>query len=118
MPNSRDSPATTPRRVLGDLTPRALNTPSKRADLFETARATSPLKQVHAPSPQVFTDKENAPVAPKGRKRSIAEVEDAERVDDAKIRVSAVAADNRVLSTAAMSLHTVALSRSTRRPPS
>ncbi|KAL1600485.1 hypothetical protein SLS60_006871 [Paraconiothyrium brasiliense] len=76
----------TPRRILGDLTPKALNTPSKRADLSENTRAQSPLKQMQTLSPQLFGDKENVlNSALKGRKRSINEVDDAERID-AKVR--------------------------------
>ncbi|KAJ4360721.1 uncharacterized protein N0V89_001288 [Didymosphaeria variabile] len=96
----------TPRRILGDLTPKALNTPSKRADLSENTRAHSPLKQMQTLSPQLFGDKENAlNSAVKGRKRSINEVDDAERID-AKVRVGGSASGNMGLSAAAMRLHT------------
>ncbi|KAJ4304668.1 hypothetical protein N0V90_000195 [Kalmusia sp. IMI 367209] len=91
-----------PRRILGELSPRALNSPSKRVDPSEGARAHSPLKQMQTLTPQLFGEKENAP---KGRKRSIHEVEDAERVDDAKIRVGGTAG-NIGLSAAAVRLHT------------
>ncbi|KAF2656179.1 hypothetical protein K491DRAFT_778158 [Lophiostoma macrostomum CBS 122681] len=73
-----------PRRVLGDLAPRSLNTPSKQNQALEALRAQSPLKQVQTLSPHVLVDKENMAhaVAPKaGRKRSINEVDGAENVD-------------------------------------
>lgn len=106
----------TPRRALGELTPKALNTPSKRADLFDNTRAHSPLKQMQTLSPQLFGDKENPSItAFKGRKRSINEVDDAERID-AKVRVAGSALANTALSAAAMRLYTVAcISSPTRR---
>jgi len=73
-----------PRRVLGDVTPRALNTntPPKQINNAAINCSQSPLKQVRTMSPQV-ENKENTPRAkdtaskPAGvsRKRSINEVE-------------------------------------------
>jgi hypothetical protein len=80
----------TPRRVLGDLAPKALNTPSKRPvalDASEAIRAQSQLKQVTPLSPQPSVNKENLSSAgayPQGRKRSIYEVDEVETVDNAK----------------------------------
>jgi hypothetical protein len=104
-----NSPSTgTPRRVLGELAPTALNTPSKRADPSDNTRAHSPLKQMQTLSPQLFGDKENAPIsAPKGRKRSIHEVDEVERID-AKVRAGGSAAGHIGLTSAAMRMYTVA----------
>lgn len=86
-----------------------LNTSSRRADASEGTRAQSPLKQMHTLSPQLFGGKENAlSSAPQGKKRSIHEVDDAERVEDAKIRVAANTNANIALSAAAVRIHTVA----------
>lgn len=98
----------TPRRVLGELTPKALNTPSRRADPSDNARAHSPLKQMQTLSPQLFRDKENASsTAPKSRKRSINEVDDAERID-AKVRVRESTMGHMGLGAAELHLYTVA----------
>ncbi|KAH6633567.1 hypothetical protein C7974DRAFT_174377 [Boeremia exigua] len=85
-------PGSPSRRVLGDLIPRAMNTPSKAKNLESSGltRAQSPLKQLRATShtPQIFANKENASSTdafPQGRKRSIAEVDDAEKVPTAKM---------------------------------
>ncbi|KAF1971328.1 hypothetical protein BU23DRAFT_471498 [Bimuria novae-zelandiae CBS 107.79] len=97
----------TPRRALGDLTPRALNTPSRRADPFDGTRAQSPLKQMQTLSPQLFGGKENAIAnIPKGTKRNICEVDDVERVEDAKIRAAESNAVKIGLSAATVRLHT------------
>lgn len=95
-----------------------MNTPSKtkRTDSSEATRAQSPLKQAHAEShsPRVFVDKENmtsTDAFPHGKKRSITEVDDAEKVPAAKM----VAIDSDApqqdamtqLTTAAMQRHTV-----------
>ncbi|KAJ4350799.1 hypothetical protein N0V95_004411 [Ascochyta clinopodiicola] len=92
MATQHSLPGTPSRRVLGDLTPRAMNTPSKAksVDSSELTRAQSPLKQVHptAHAPQVLADKENLTsidTFPHGRKRSITEVDDAEKVPTAKM---------------------------------
>ncbi|KAL5445624.1 hypothetical protein PMIN07_008972 [Paraphaeosphaeria minitans] len=96
----------TPRRVLGDLTPKALNTPSKRADPSDNTRAHSPLKQMQTLSPQLFGGKENVSSSVlKGRKRSINEVDDAERMD-AKVKVGGSTTAHLGLSAAAMRLYT------------
>jgi hypothetical protein len=90
MPAAHSPSKTTPRRVLGDLAPKALNTPSKQAyapDPSEVMRAQSPLKHVTTLSPQLFGGKENPAgvgAYPHGRKRTIYEVDDAENVEDAK----------------------------------
>jgi hypothetical protein len=67
---------------------------------------------MHTLSPQVFSGKENAVTsAPHGKKRSINEVDDPERVEDAKIRVAASPTPPPpaaiALSTAAVHFHTV-----------
>lgn len=73
--------------MLGDLAPKALNTPSKQSyalDAPEVMRAQSPLKQVTTLSPQIRIDKENMnsmSAFAQGRKRSIYEVDDAENVE-------------------------------------
>ncbi|KAF9690896.1 hypothetical protein EKO04_011127 [Ascochyta lentis] len=92
MATQHSLPGTPSRRVLGDLTPRAMNTPSKTksADSSELTRAQSPLKQVHATphAPRVLAGKGNmtsVDAFPHGRKRSIAEVDDAEKVPTAKM---------------------------------
>jgi hypothetical protein len=75
-----------PRRVLGDLAPKAMNTPSKQSQALDAARAHSPLKQVQTLSPHMLVDKENMTHvvgAKAGRKRSINEVDGAENVDRA-----------------------------------
>ncbi|KAF2628110.1 hypothetical protein BU25DRAFT_410228 [Macroventuria anomochaeta] len=92
MATQHSLPGTPSRRVLGNLTPRAMNTSSKTKSLesSELTRAQSILKQLQAVAhtPRVFTDKENVTgidAFPHGRKRSIAEVDDAEKVPTAKM---------------------------------
>lgn len=92
MTTQHSLPGTPSRRILGDLTPQAMNTPSKTKSLesSELTRAQSPLKQLQATShtPRIFADKENVTgieAFPHGRKRSIAEVDDAEKVPAAKM---------------------------------
>ncbi|KAH9861220.1 hypothetical protein IAQ61_010957 [Plenodomus lingam] len=86
------SPSITPsRRVLGDLTPKAINTPSSQpAGLGppQVTRAQSPLKQVTSQSPANSADKENhghSQAYTQGKKRSIDEVDSAETVDNLKM---------------------------------
>ncbi|KAF2264927.1 hypothetical protein CC78DRAFT_616320 [Lojkania enalia] len=88
---SHGTPAKSPsRRVLGELPPQAINTPSKQTtmhDLAESMRAPSPLKQAATLSPQLLASKENIGSAcawKAGRKRSIYEVDGAENVNNAK----------------------------------
>lgn len=88
--SAHNTPSKSPsRRVLGDLTPKPINTPSKQTnnlDRSETTKAHSPLKQVQALSPQFFKEKENilaTGTLQAGRKRGINEVDDAENVDSA-----------------------------------
>lgn len=89
---SYQTPSQTPaRRVLGDLTPRALNTPqtqTKPYELAQAARAERPLKHVAPSTPAAFSDKENL-VTPnatvKSKKRSIEEVDGAETIESAKM---------------------------------
>lgn len=121
MATQHSLPGTPSRRVLGDLTPRAMNTPSKFKTLesSELTRAQSPLKQQQATAqvPRVFADKENVTsidAFTHGRKRSIAEVDDAEKVPTAKMvafepQQDAIAQ----LTTAAVQRHTVPLTPST-----
>lgn len=121
MATQHSLPGTPSRRVLGDLTPRAVNTPSKIKNLesSEITRAQSPLKQLHttAYTPRAFADKENVTsvnALPHGRKRSIIEVDDAEKVPTAKM----VAFEHQTpqqdaiakLTTTAVQRHTVHLS--------
>jgi hypothetical protein len=86
------SPSKTPSRcVLGDLTPRAINTPSTQAKAFvpsPVARAQSPLKQVTTHAPANHFDKENLATTnaySKGRKRGIEEVDSAETAESLKM---------------------------------
>ncbi|KAF2712921.1 hypothetical protein K504DRAFT_497757 [Pleomassaria siparia CBS 279.74] len=75
-----------PRRVLGDLTPKAINTPTKQAYAHDPLRPHSPLKQVQTLSPQLFKGLENMPpvgVFNTGRKRSIYEVDGVDVADNA-----------------------------------
>lgn len=92
MATQHSRPGTPSRRVLGDLTPRAMNTPSKakQHESSEVSRAQSPLKQLQAAvqTPRALVDKENVTsidAFPHGRKRSIAEVDGAEKVPTAKM---------------------------------
>ena len=92
MATQHSLPGTPSRRVLGDLVPKAMNTPSKSKTLESSGltRAQSPLKQHRATTqvPGTFADKENVTavdVFSHGRKRSIAEVDDAEKVPTAKM---------------------------------
>ena len=77
----------TPRRVLGDLTPRALNTTPKQStarEALEAVRVRSPLKQVQTVSPRIFIDQENASsigALNAGKKGSISEVDGVENAD-------------------------------------
>lgn len=119
MATAHSLPGTPSRRVLGDLVPRAMNTPSKTTsiDSSDLTRAQSPLKQqatTHAP--RVFAEKENLSSTdsfPQGKKRSITEVDDAEKVPTAKM----VACEREApytdaiaqLTTAAVQRHTVRL---------
>ncbi|KAF2183238.1 hypothetical protein K469DRAFT_711222 [Zopfia rhizophila CBS 207.26] len=85
---STTSPSISPaRRVLGDLTPKAINTPSKQYGFepSEALKAHSPLKQMQTLSPQMIMNDENMPRYGSGRKRSIYEVEGAENVESAGI---------------------------------
>ncbi|KZM20022.1 uncharacterized protein EKO05_0003352 [Ascochyta rabiei] len=123
MATHHSLPGTPSRRVLGDLTPRAMNTPSKprSVDSSELSRAQSPLKQVHATAhaPQVLADKENTPSAdafPHGRKRSIAEVDDAEKVPTAKMVALPQPDAIAQLTAAAVQRHTVHAPTRTRLP--
>jgi hypothetical protein len=79
------SPLKSPaRRVLGSLTPKAINTPQKhleRAAGVADVMHHSPLKQVQTLSPHVYMDAENQPpptMLNAARKRSIYEVEGVE----------------------------------------
>jgi hypothetical protein len=68
------------RRVLGDISPKVINTPSKQTNkhhAYDDLRARSPLKQVQTHPPLVYEDKENVNFQA-GRKRSIDEVHGAE----------------------------------------
>jgi hypothetical protein len=102
-----------------------MNTPSKakRLDSSELTRAQSPLKQLQA-TPRAFANKENPTnidALSHGRKRSIADVDDAESVPAAKMvvfeRDTPQEDATTQLTTAAVQRHTVHLSH-TIRPPS
>jgi hypothetical protein len=99
---------------LGDLTPKAINTPTKAAEPSEVARAQSPLKQITTHAPTVHADKENL-ATPKGKKRSIDEVDSAETVENLKMlargRDDSLLNTGLRLTTDAMQQHTVAYLR-------
>jgi hypothetical protein len=115
--------ATTPyyqtpsRRALGDLTPRAINSPStqtRNVESSEAIQARSPLKKVTSHIPSVFVDKENiraADASLQGKKRGIDEVEDVESAGNAKMlargRDETLWDSGMRLTTAAMQRHTV-----------
>ena len=116
---AQHSPSKTPsRRVLGDLTPKAINTPSSQTKGFEPSevtRAQSPLKQVTTYAPTAFGDKENLATLseyPRGTKRSIDEVDGAETAENLKMlargRDETLSNTGMRLTTAAMQIHTVA----------
>ncbi|KAI8936608.1 hypothetical protein NX059_007007 [Plenodomus lindquistii] len=111
------SPSKTPsRRVLGDLTPQAINTPSSQStglDPSQVARAQSPLKQVTTHSPPTFVDKENLAslhAYSQGKKRGIGEVDSAETADSPKMlargRGDSLMGPAARLTTDAMHIHT------------
>ncbi|EUC31946.1 hypothetical protein COCCADRAFT_99952 [Bipolaris zeicola 26-R-13] len=86
------TPSQTPsRRVLGNITPKALNTPQTQTKAYEASqapRAESPLKHVTPNTPVHFVDKENltTPNATvRSKKRGIEEVEGAETIGSAKM---------------------------------
>ncbi|KAF1828356.1 hypothetical protein BDW02DRAFT_538306 [Decorospora gaudefroyi] len=112
---TQHSPLKTPsRRVLGDLTSRAINTPLVPSDL---ARVQSPLKQVTTHVPAASTNKENhaTPNAySKAKKRSIDEVESVETADN--LKMLARARDDSLFSTD-MRLTTDAMQRHTENNP-
>jgi hypothetical protein len=83
------TPSKTPsRRVLGDLTPKAINTPSTPHGPAEVARAQSPLKQVTTHTPTNPVGKENL-MTPQtnsnSKKRGIEDVDSAESVENVKM---------------------------------
>jgi hypothetical protein len=122
---TQHSPSKTPsRRALGDLTPRAINTPSKQSKTFissQAARAHSPLKSTQPP--RMLADKENF-AAPDAlytpRKRSIDEVDSVESVEAAKMiarrRDAPLAHAGTQLTTAAVQQHMVISLTSSDRP--
>jgi hypothetical protein len=85
------SPAKTcSRRALGDLTPRAVNSPTqlKNVEPSDATRPRSPLKKITSHIPSVFADKENLITSnepPQSKKRGIEEVDDVERAGHAKM---------------------------------
>jgi hypothetical protein len=114
---SQHTPSKTPsRRVLGDLTPKAINTPStpKAYEPSEVARAQSPLKQVTTHTPSNPTGKENL-LTPQtnsnSKKRGIEEVDSAESVESVKMlaraRNEGLANTSTRLTTDAVQKHTV-----------
>jgi hypothetical protein len=116
---TQQSPSKTPsRRVLGDLTPRAINTPSSLPS--DVARAQSPLKHVTTHTPTAVVEKENMAIS-QGKKRSIDEVDSAETPEH--LKMLARACDESLfnsgmrLTTDAMQKHTVAYNPSATRLP-
>ncbi|KAF2125720.1 hypothetical protein P153DRAFT_434167 [Dothidotthia symphoricarpi CBS 119687] len=105
---SPHSPSKAPSRyVLSDMTPTVANAPS------ESTRTPSPLKRVTSHVPSVFAEKENlatSDACPKGRKRSIDEVDDVESTQSAKTlargRDAILANTGMPLTAAAMQQHT------------
>jgi hypothetical protein len=93
MPSHTSPTKSTSRRVLGDISPRTINTPSKQtpnkhgAAVFHDFRARSPLKQVQTHSHFSTDDKENASIANfnASRKRSIDEMHGADHKSVARI---------------------------------
>ncbi|PVH93204.1 hypothetical protein DM02DRAFT_676995 [Periconia macrospinosa] len=91
MSTSHSPSKGTPRRVLGDVAPKALNTPSIQGNAPRPSEGTtttsSPLKQVSSLLPNASVDKENlthpSPFL-QTKKRTIYEVEDAENAGNAK----------------------------------
>jgi hypothetical protein len=111
---------TSPRRALGDLTPRAINSPILESS--EAIRPRSPLKKVTSHIPSVFADKENlagAAALSQGKKRGIDEVEDAEKAGSGKMlahaRDASMWESGMQLTAAAVQRHTVCCSEHARR---
>ncbi|KAH9873261.1 hypothetical protein J1614_005659 [Plenodomus biglobosus] len=111
------SPSKTPsRRVLGDLTPKAINTPSSQStglDPSQVTRAQSPLKQATTQVPAPSVDKENLGslhAHSHGKKRGIDEVDSAETIDNPKMlargRGDSLMGPATRLTTDAMHVHT------------
>ncbi|OAK99585.1 hypothetical protein IQ06DRAFT_251807 [Phaeosphaeriaceae sp. SRC1lsM3a] len=103
------------RRALGELTPRAINSPSTHSGDSESSQAIqarSQLKKVTSHIPSVFADKENllASVSSHGKKRSIDEVDDVEKAGGAKMlahgRDASLWESGMRLTTQAMQQHT------------
>jgi hypothetical protein len=122
MATQQSASKTLSRCVLGDLTPRAINTPSSLPS--DIARAQSPLKQVTTHTPTAIVEKENittSSVEFKGKKRSIEEVDSAETPEH--LKMLACARDESLfnsgmrLTTDAMQKHTVASTLSAKRLP-
>lgn len=115
---TQHSPSKTPsRRVLGDLAPKAINTPLSQTKAFDTSEVTqaqSPLKQTAPTLLPAFDDKENlasSTTASKGKKRGIDEVDSAESVENLKMlargRDESLSNTGDWLTSAAMQRHTV-----------
>lgn len=117
--NPHQSSHQTPsRRALGDLTPKAINSPIIESS--EAIRPRSPLKKVASHISSVFADKENlvTPGAiPQGKKRGIEEVEDAEKAGSGKmlahVRDESMWESGMRLTAAAVQRHTVCCSNNT-----
>ncbi|KAI4651834.1 hypothetical protein J4E93_002030 [Alternaria ventricosa] len=115
---TQNTPSKTPsRRVLGDLTPKAINTPSTPHGPSEVGRAQSPLKQVTTHTPTNPVGKENL-MTPQtnsnSKKRGIEEVDGAEAVKSAKMLAHA---RNESLPTAGVRLTTDAVQKHTENNP-
>ncbi|KAH7402350.1 hypothetical protein DE146DRAFT_463497 [Phaeosphaeria sp. MPI-PUGE-AT-0046c] len=103
------------RRALGDLTPRAINSPSTHSRNAESSQATqarTQLTKVTSHIPSVFADKENllASVSSHSKKRSIDEVDDVEKAGGTKMlahgRDASLWESGMRLTTEAMQQHT------------
>jgi len=117
MATSYSPSQTTPRRVLGHLPPKAINTPSSQSASLESsqvARAQSPWKQPTTQASTALRDKENLASSyehSKGKKRGIEEVDSAEVADHLKTlarrRGDSLMGPAVRLTTDAMHVHTV-----------
>jgi len=91
MATEHNPAKTSSRRALGDLTPRAVNSPTQPKNVVEPAdaiRPRSPLKKITSHIPSVFADKENFLASndpSQSRKRGIEDVDDVETAGHAKM---------------------------------
>ena len=126
MATQQSAHHTPSRRALGDLTPRALNSPAtqaRNAGSSEAIPTRSPLKKVTSHIPNVFANKENLETSAfsHGKKRGIEEVEDAEKAGGAKMlahgaRDESLWQSGMRLTTDAVQRHTVSCIANSTRP--